>query len=161
MICSNQNPSKPYGLYNYQSAVHIMRHTYIMRPISRIIASSSLQPVSSLRPLVPILSSGKSKHSPSSSLPELLKSLIQDILLNPISWERTCRDCIDSARDGCAQRYAILPVGPDNAAMSLLNASKQNSDIAVSLDEKFSIGDHHTQRQAPTNVSLIPSPHTH
>ncbi|PGH03771.1 hypothetical protein AJ80_08641 [Polytolypa hystricis UAMH7299] len=119
-------------------------HIYSDATISSILAVPSLQSISSLRPLVPIFSSG-SGQATSSTLRELLETFSRDILLKPISWEQTCRDCIDAVRGSGTRRLVILPVGPNNAAQSLQSAFKQCSDIETSMDEKFSIGAFQTQ----------------
>ena len=132
-------------------------HIYNEDVITRILALPSLKSLQSATPLcqlVPILSSGKTAQSSSSNLLGLLESCIRDILLNPISWEQTLSEFIHSLRNSGVHRYSIVPVGTNNAAMSLLNASKQTSDLAVSLDEKFSIGHPGTPEVSP-NVSVL------
>jgi glycerophosphoryl diester phosphodiesterase len=91
-------------------------------------------------PLIPILSNNNEELCNASSFPQLLKGILQEILLKPLNWEKICEICVADVQAAGSEQCQVVPIGLNNAKNSLVNALKQKGEFDVVLDDRSSNG---------------------
>lgn len=111
-------------------------HLYNNSSLASILESLSQDAESSWTPRIPIISNDGRDVYQVSSVEQLLKEVLQDILLKPLNWERICENCGLSLQAAGAEQGQVVPMGANNGANSMVNALKQHGEFQISLDDR-------------------------
>ncbi|KIX08904.1 uncharacterized protein Z518_03561 [Rhinocladiella mackenziei CBS 650.93] len=87
-------------------------------------------------PRIPIIANAKDHVYHTSNLHQLLKEVLDDILLKPLHWDRLCTNCVASVSSADPENCQVVPIAAKNASTSLINALTQKANFKVTLDDR-------------------------
>ena len=91
------------------------------------------QPSQSFR----ILARSAETSSPDVGLVQLLKQVVGDILVRPLSFDNVVATVVSKARDSCGEKCKITSIGPSSALASLASSLRAETELEVSVGEQF------------------------
>ena len=70
-------------------------------------------------------------------LVQLLKQVVGDILVRPLSFDNVVATVVSKARDSCGKKCKITSIGPSSALASLASSLRAETELEVSVGEQF------------------------
>ncbi|KAF9883869.1 hypothetical protein FE257_002712 [Aspergillus nanangensis] len=117
------------GVYGPYHAPHLYSH----REVDRLHQSFPQEDAANYVPHVALLSSSTGKQMDEQSLGTLLRTVLEEILLKPISWGEATRSCRDLMEAGAYPECRIIPVAT-SATQGVMTALQTISSCKVGLD---------------------------
>ena len=90
-------------------------------------------------PFIRVISGAKETFPPDVSLDQLLRQVVRDILVRPISFDNLLAAIISEARGSGMEERKISSIGPSNAISGLVSTLKAETELAVSVGEQFGL----------------------
>jgi naphtho-gamma-pyrone polyketide synthase len=133
-------------------------HLYDESDIDTILEKCSSQNLSRCEPRIPLISSTTGDLISPSHFAPLLRSVLAEILLQPIRWDRVIQGCASMVKSSGVSRCDIFSIA-SSTSQSLLSSLREAGNIAVELKNDIMNGTMRpgipTGRQEQSKIAII------